>query len=160
MSPQKIGPNEPMRRRGIGEGTAYPIQIPVLPGMTPGGKEELGDQNFLEFFFLFVQKVFEQRLVKIVFLPIPAFHRAGGKTGNVIRHSFLEFLPDLFAYPVNVKYRRAMINQGKEWFFQFVPIDRLETNIFQGDGQSSVTGLVKAIEDAKASSISFAFPLL
>ena len=78
VSPQEVGSDEAVRRRGIGKRTAYPVQIPALPGMTPGGKEELGDQNFLEFFFLFVQKIFEQGFVEIVFLPIPAFHRAGG----------------------------------------------------------------------------------
>ena len=110
-------------------------------------------------FFLFVQKVFEQRLVKIVFLSLPAFHRAGGESGNAIRHPFLELLPDLFADPMNVEYRCTMIDQGKEWFFQFVPVDRPEAKIFQGDRQAIVPRLMKATQDTEASSIPFALPL-
>lgn len=74
MSSQEIAPDEAVRRRRLGKRTAYPVQIPALPSMAPGRKEELSDQHFLELFFLFSQKILEQGFVEIVFLTIPAFH--------------------------------------------------------------------------------------
>lgn len=80
MSSQEIGSSKAVRWRRVGKRAAYPVQIPTLPGMTTGGEKELSHEHFLVVFFLLGQKVLEQGFIKIVFLPIPAFHRAGGKT--------------------------------------------------------------------------------